>query len=71
MKNMCFSLDVCKKYLQNMEVPRFGRNLGREVLSKEILTAGLGLAAEGGGAFALIIITSECARSIYVCYSSV
>ena len=28
MKNMCFSLDVCKKYVQNMEVPRFGRTLG-------------------------------------------
>ena len=71
MKNMCFSLDVCKKYLQNMEVPRFGRNLGREVLSKEILTVGLGLAAEGGGAFALIIIASERSRSICAYYSSV
>ena len=68
---MCFSLDVCKKYLQNMEVPRFGRNLGREVLSKEILTVGLGLAAEGRGAFALIIISSERSRSICAYYSSV
>ena len=54
-----------------MEVPRFGRNLGREVLSKEILTVGLGLAAEGRGAFALIIISSERSRSICAYYSSV
>lgn len=48
-KTLNCPLAICKKYLQNMEVPRFGRNLLWEGLSKEILTVGPGGGREGGG----------------------